>query len=186
MHARTLMSAFGALLLAGCGISGEYRRDLGYAAFDAADTLAEHREVGLSLGPAPLALARMFLKDEEPEVGEILQDLRAVRVYVYEGLRDDERTAQRLRGMESTLIDEGWRAIAKVRDGDDRLSILLRLADNGRTHGMAVIVQEPNEVVLVNLIGNVRLDIFSEYMAKLDVRTPSIDIDPETLEARIR
>jgi hypothetical protein len=51
---------------------------------------------------------------------------------------------------------------------------------------MAVIVQEPTEVVLVNLIGNVRLDLFAEYMAELDVDTPKIDIDPKTFEARVR
>jgi hypothetical protein len=51
---------------------------------------------------------------------------------------------------------------------------------------MAVIVQDPTEVVLVNLIGNVRLDLFAEYMAELDVEMPRIDIDPQTLEARVR
>jgi hypothetical protein len=174
------------LLLAGCGISGNFRHDPGYAAFDSQGTLAEHRKLGLSLGPAPLALARLFLDDEEPDLGAILRDLRAVRVYVYEGLPDDERTGQQLRGIESGLLDEGWRAIATIRDGADRVSILLRPGENGRTRGMAVIVQDPQDVVLVNLIGNVRLDLFAEYMAELDVDTPHIDIDPQTLEARVR
>jgi hypothetical protein len=186
MRTRVIATGVGALLLAGCGISGNFRHDPGYAAFDSAGTLAEHREIGLSLGPAPLALARLFLNDEEPDLGAILQELRAVRVYVYEGLPDDEQTGQQLLGIESGLLDEGWRAIAKIHDGDDRVSILLRPGDNGRMRGMAVIVQEPTEVVLVNLIGNVRLDLFSAYMAELDVDTPAIDIDPETLEARVR
>jgi hypothetical protein len=186
MRARVIAIGIGALLLAGCGISGNFRHDPGYAAFDANGALGGHRELGLSLGPAPLALARMFLEDEEPDLGAILRELRAVRVYVYEGLPDDERTGQRLRGIESGLLDEGWRAIAKIRDGSDRVSILLRPGDEGRAHGMAVIVQEPSEVVLVNLIGNVRLDLFSEYMAELNVDAPRIDIDPETLEARVR
>ena len=186
MPARGIAVGLIALLLAGCGISGDFRRDPGYAAFDSAGALAEHREVGLSLGPAPLALARMFVDNEEPGLGAILQELRAVRVYVYEGLPDDERTGQQLRGIESGLLDDGWRAIAKIRDGSDRVSILLRPGDNGRTHGMAVIVQEPTEIVLVNLIGNVRLDLFAEYMAELDVDTPRIEIDPQTFEARVR
>jgi hypothetical protein len=186
MLARAIAIGLGALLLAGCGISGNFRQDLGYAAFGSPEALAEHREFGLSLGPTPLALARMFLDDEEPELGAILKELRAVRVYVYEGIPDGEHMVQHLRDIESGLLDDGWVAIAKVRDGTDRVSVLLRPDDNGRTHGMAVIVQEPTEVVLVNLIGNVRLDLFSEYMAELDVDTPRIDIDPQTLEARIR
>ena len=186
MLARVIAIGLGALLLAGCGISGNFRQDPGYAAFDSQGALSEHREFGLSLGPAPLALARMFLDEEEPDLGAILQELRAVRVYVYEGLQDDDYTGRQLRGIESGLLDDGWRAIAKVRDGTDRVSILLRPGDNGRMHGLAVILQEPREVVLVNLIGNVRLDLFSEYMAELNVDTPKIDIDPKTLEARVR
>ena len=186
MRTRVIATGLAASLLAGCGISGNFRHDPGYAAFGSAGTLAEHREIGLSLGPAPLALARLFLNDEEPDLGAILQELRAVRVYVYEGLPADEQTGQQLRGIESGLLDEGWRAIAKIRDGADRVSILLRPGDHGRMHGLAVIVQEPSEVVLVNLIGNVRLDLFAEYMAELDVEMPHIDIDPRTLKARVR
>ena len=131
-------------------------------------------------------MARLFLDAEEPDLGAILKELRAVRVYVYEGLPDGERTRRHLRGIESSLLDEGWRALATIRDGADRVSILLRPGTDGRNHGMAVILQEPTEVVLVNLIGNVRLDLFTEYMAELDVDTPQIDIDPQTLEARVR
>jgi hypothetical protein len=185
MLARALALGLGALLLTGCGVSGNFRQDPGYAAFGSTEALADQREFGLSLGPAPLALARLFLDDEEPNLGAILQELRAVRVYVYDGIPDDERMARHLRGIESELVDDGWLAIAKVRDGADRVSVLLRPDGNGRNHGLAVIVQEPTEVVLVNLIGNVRLDLFSEYMTELNVDAPQIDIDPETLEARL-
>lgn len=186
MLRRAIATGLGVVLVAGCGISGDFRRDPGYAAFDAADELAERREVGLSLGPAPLALARLFVENEEPEIGAILRELRAVRVYVYEDLPDDERTGQQLRGIESGLLDEGWRAIAKIRDGSDRVSVLLRPGESGRTHGVAVIVQDSNEVVLVNLIGNVRLDLLSAYMAELNIDTPKLDIDPKTFETRVR
>lgn len=186
MLARAIALGLGASLLAGCGISGDFRRDPGYAAFDSAGALAEHREVGLSLGPAPLALARLFLDDEEPDLGAILKELRAVRVYVYEGIPDEEGMARQLQGIQSDLIDDGWRTIATIREDASRVSVLLRPDGDGRTHGMAVIVQEPTEVVLVNLIGNVRLDLFAEYMAELDVDTPKIDIDPKTFEARVR
>ena len=49
-----------------------------------------------------------------------------------------------------------------------------------------MIVQDAQEVVLVNLIGNVRLDLFADYMAELDVDTPGIEIDPQTLAARVQ
>ena len=38
----------------------------------------------------------------------------------------------------------------------------------------------------MNLIGNVRLDLFADYMAELDIDTPEIEIDPQTLAARVQ
>jgi hypothetical protein len=61
---------------------------------------------------------------------------------------------------------------------------LLRPGTGGANRGLTVIVQEPTEIVLVNLIGNVRLDLFNDYMAEVEVDTPPIEIDPATLQAR--
>ena len=52
-------------------------------------------------------------------------------------------------------------------------------------NGLTVIVQEPDEVVLVNLIGNVRLDFINGYMAEAGVALPPIEIDPATLQASL-
>ena len=71
-----------------------------------------------------------------------------------------------------------------VREGAETTSVLLRPGTGGTNRGLTVIVQEPTEVVLVNLIGNVRLDLFNDYMAEVDVDTPPIEIDAATLQAR--
>jgi hypothetical protein len=81
-----------------------------------------------------------------------------------------------------TLI--GWAAIATVRDGDERVAVLLRPAAGGaKTHGLAVIVQDSGELVLVNLIGNVRVDQFARYMAELEVPVPPLDFGQQALRA---
>jgi hypothetical protein len=185
MLARTVTAALAALLLAGCGITGNFRHDPGYAAFGEPGSLAEDREFALSLGPLPLAFARLVL-DDEPEVEPILQELKAVRVYAYDVTRDAESTAQQVRAMRSRLLDDGWIALITVRDDAEETAVLLRPDDGGRNRGLAVIVQDAQEVVLVNLIGNVRLDLFADYMAELDVDTPGIKIDPQTLAARVQ
>jgi hypothetical protein len=185
MLARTVAAALAALLMAGCGITGNFRHDPGYAAFGAMGALAEDRELGLSLGPLPLAVARLVLDDDQ-EVGPILQDLRAVRVYSYNVTRDAENTAQQVRAVQSRLLDDGWIALITVNEPAEQTAVLLRPDSCGRNRGLAVIVQDPQEVVLVNLIGNVRLDLFADYMAELDVDTPEIEIDPQTLAARVQ
>jgi hypothetical protein len=95
--------------------------------------------------------------------------------------------AQRIKDMQSGLVEDGWLTIVTVREENELVSVLLQPAEHGRNgnRGLAVIVQDTSEVVLVNLIGNVRLDLFAEYMADLDVDVPRIEIDPETLQARV-
>ncbi len=174
------------LLLTGCGITGNFRNDPGYAEFGSPGPLATDREFGLSLGPLPLGLAR-WVFDDDPEFGPMLRELRAVRVYTYEVVHNPEHVAQRIQDMHSRLVANGWLTIVTVREENELVSVLLQPAEAGRNgnRGLAVIVQDPSEVVLVNLIGNVRLDLFAEYMADLDVDVPRIEIDPTTLQARV-
>lgn len=185
MLARTVAAALAALLIAGCGITGNFRHDPGYAAFGEPGSLAEDREFGLSLGPLPLAFARLVI-DDDPEIEPFLKDLRAVRVYSYDVTGNAESTARQVRAIQSRLVDDGWIALITVREHAEQTAVLLRPDSGGRNRGLAVIVQDPQEVVLVNLIGNVRLDLFADYMAELDVDMPGIEIDPQTLAARVQ
>jgi len=171
------------LPLTGCGITGNFRNDVGYADFGPQGQNT-HREIGLSLGPLPLGLARMFM-DDDPELGPMLKDLRAARVYVYE-VDDAERVAERIATTQSELIADGWFPIITVRDDDERVAVLTHANRRGELRGMAVIVQDAEDLVLVNLIGEIHLDQFDAYMASLDVHAPSIAIDPATLQAVVR
>ena len=173
MNARTVASTLAALLLAGCGISGNFRHDAGYAAFDAPSPLAKDRELGISLGPLPLAVARLVLNDEA-EIKPILKELRAVRVYSYDISGDAESAAQHVHTIQSDLVANGWLALITVNEDDEHTAVLLRPDAKGHNRGLAVLVQDAREVILVNLIGNIRLDLFTEYMAELDVETPKI------------
>jgi hypothetical protein len=183
---RLTLTVCGLALLSGCGVTGNFRNDPGYAEFGSPGPLDTDREFGLSLGPLPLGLARWVFDDDE-EFGPMLKELRAVRVYTYEVGHDPEDVAQRIRDMQSGLVEDGWLTIVTVREENELVSVLLQPAEHGRNgnRGLAVIVQDPSEVVLVNLIGNVRLDLFAEYMVDLDVEMPHIEIDPTTLQARV-
>jgi hypothetical protein len=62
----------------------------------------------------PLALARLAVGDN-PEVGPILQDLRAVRVYVYDAVHDAGRVERQIRAVRAGLPDDGWKLLATCR-----------------------------------------------------------------------
>ena len=170
--------------LAACGITGNFRHDPGYAELGSLKRLESESDFGLSLGPLPLRIAGWALDEDDTELEPLLRELRAVRVYIFEGIADAEDVATDVEELRAKLIGEGWLNVIAVREGAETTSILLRPGTGGANRGLTVIVQEPTEVVLVNLIGNVRLDLFNDYMAEVDVDTPPIEIDPATLQAR--
>lgn len=173
-----------ASLLAGCGITGNFRNDPGYAAFDSPGALDTDRELGISLGPLPLSIVRWALKDD-PEAGQLFEDVRAVRVYTYAVTADAADVANRVRATHAELIGDGWLPIATLREADEFVAVLLKIGEQ-RNEGLAVLLTEPEEVTFVNVIGDVRLDFINEYLADIDVDAPRIEIDPETLQAHAR
>jgi uncharacterized protein DUF4252 len=189
MLARTLILAASSWLLAGCGITGNFRHDLGYADFGPLQHLSADSHVGLSLGPVPLKIAAWGINlaededEDDEELGSFLRELRAVRVYTFEGVEEDPADVERgVKDLTAELARDGWLNIAAVREESELTSVFLRPDKNFAHRGLVVIVQEPDEVVLVNLIGNIRLDFIDGYLADLDVHVPPIEIDPAALE----
>jgi len=171
-----------ALPLTACGVTGNFRHDPGYADFSSLQRLDAESDFGVSLGPLPLQIAKWALNDDE-DVGPLIRELRAVRVYTFEGVADEQSVATGIAKLTADLTRAGWLNVVAVRDGEETTSVLLRPDKNFRHRGLTVIVQEPNELVLVNLIGNVRLDFINGYMAEIDVDVPPIEVDPATLQA---
>ena len=182
MPLRSLGLAVLVPLLTACGITGNFRHDPGYAEFGSLQRLDAESDFGISLGPLPLQIAKWVTHDDE-EVGPFLRELRAVRVYTFEGIADSKQVETGVEKLRDELADDGWLTVAAVRDGEELISVFLRPDKNFEHHGLTVVIQEPDEVVLVNLIGNIRLDFINGYMADLDVEVPQIVIDPATLQA---
>ena len=164
--------------------TGNFRNDPGYADFGPLHRLDADSDFGLSLGPLPLKIAKWVTHDDE-DIGPLLRELRAVRVYTMEGIADPAEAASRAKQVTANLSQQGWLTVAAVRDGEEVTSVLLRPDRDFAHKGLAVIVQEPDEVVLVNLIGEIRLDFINGYLADLDVDVPQIEIDPTALQAAL-
>src|SRR5262245_18613130 len=93
MLVRTVIVGASSLLLAGCGITGNFRNDPGYADFGALQRIDSEHDFGISLGPLPLKIAAWGINlaedEDDEEIGSFLRELRAVRVYTFEGLEED-------------------------------------------------------------------------------------------------
>ena len=165
------------LALASCGILGDLRWNPGYADFGSPGARDTNRDFALSLGPVPVKLARLVMHGDA-EMSAMLKGVKAVRVYTYEVDGDIERVRTRMESVRARLVAAGWQQIVAVRDDGELVAALVKMEGPSKVRGMAVIMQDDEDLTLVNVIGNIRPESFAAMMAELDIDVPSMSIYP--------
>ncbi|MEM9184441.1 MAG: DUF4252 domain-containing protein [Pseudomonadota bacterium] len=158
-------------LLTGCGITAG--RGAGFASFSPPPEA--DRVVGISLGALPLKLARVVMDDDDPEVKMILKELRGVRVFVYE--LDSPVSADALAPTLDTLDRKGWEPVVAVREDGETVHVLLKTDRHDAVRGMVVLAADGRELVMVNLMGRLRPEMFNAYMDDLSIDAPRVSVD---------
>lgn len=156
--------------LAGCGITGNLRMNRGYAAFASPAAADADRQLGLSLGAVPIWIARKIMHDD-PEISAVLRSLKAVRVYIYDVNGDAARVRERIELTRARLLDDGWDAVVAVRDDGEFATALVRMDEPDRIRGLAVMLVDAEEVVLINLIGDIRPETFALVMDEIGLNS---------------
>jgi hypothetical protein len=168
-------------LLGSCGITGNFRADPGFAAFHTPGHAQTHREFALSLGPLPLMLARTITRGD-PELRTMLDGLKAVRVYVYDIDGDAEKVGERLESAWNRLTEHGWESVVVVREDGGLASMLVRFDGHAQVQGVAVMAQDVDEVVFVNVIGDIRPQAIGALMTQFDIEFPRLYVEESRLD----
>ena len=179
MTLRTLFVAgFLAAALAGCGLTAPRSSD-GYADLDSLGAFDVDNTMTLSIGPGLLRFAARHVEDDE-ESSALLSGLEGVRIRIYEIDGDADRVARRVDAMGEKLQDQGWLPVAVIQDAGETVHMLMKPVEdeNGqRIAGLTVLVADREEAVLVNVMGDLRPEMFSETMVALDVNvTPDVQV----------
>ena len=115
--------------------------------------------VVVDLDPALMRFATAFLSEQDLEEAAALQiaeKLEAIQVRVFEFSEDGAYSSADLEGIHRELDMPGWSAIVQVTDKDDNenVGVWIHLDDNA-VNGFAVLVEEPDELVVVNIVGSI-------------------------------
>lgn len=162
----TTVAATGILLLTGCGLTAPRSSD-GWADLDSLGVFDVDNTMTLSIGPSLLHFAARHM-DEDPETRALLEGLDGVRIRIYEVDGSAVRVAGRLDRMSARLQDDGWSPVAVVREPGETVHMLVK-SERGRMTGLTVLVLEDDEAVVVNLMGELAPENFTDTMAALDV-----------------
>ena len=161
-----LTLVFMAFFLSSCGITAP-RGNEGYANLDSPGMSDTDRTMSLSLGRFPLRLAARFL-DDDPETQALLRSLDGVRIRIYEVHGDTDRIAQKFERMGNKLNNGGWKPIMLVREEGELVQMYAKYSGTG-IQGLTIVSADDEEVVIVNVMGDIDPMYYSNVMVALDV-----------------
>ena len=155
-----------AFLLSSCGITAPRSND-GYANLDSPGMSETNRTMSLSLGPTVLRFAARFM-DDEPETQALLRSLDGVRIRIYEVNGDNERIAQNFEHMGTKLNKDGWQPVMLVREEDELVQMYAKPSNSGM-QGLTIVSADEEEVVVINIMGDIDPAYYKDVMVALDV-----------------
>lgn len=153
-------------VISSCGITAS-RSNEGYANLDSPGVSDTDRTMSLSLGKTTLRFAARFL-DDEPETQALLRSLDGVRIRIYEVNGDTNRIAQNFERMGNKLSNDGWQPVMLVREEGELVQMFSKTSARGM-QGLTIVSADDEEVVVVNVMGDIKPEHFSDVMVALDV-----------------
>lgn len=134
--------------------------------------------VDVTLDGALLQLAGRFLSDKDPDeanVKRLVGGLKGVYVKSFEFDERDQYKESDIEEFRSQLRPPAWARIVGTRSkkNGDNSEIYLK-TEGGQISGLAVIVTEPKELTIVNIVGSIRPEDIRDLGGHLGI--PKIDM----------
>ena len=136
--------------------------------------------VDVSLDGALLQLASRFLSEKDPDeahVKKLVGGLRGIYVKSFEFEDRDQYKESDVEELRTQLKAPGWSRIVSSRSkrNGDNADIYLK-TDAGQISGLAIIVTDPRELTIVNIVGSIRPEDIRDLGGHFGI--PKIDINP--------
>ena len=172
---KTLMRKFGIAALTAClalpaMAQEDSLKDLpGYIDFGELSDIYGEPTVMINIGGSVLRFVSGLAANEEPEAAEIMQNLKGVRIQVFNTEDQDAGPAlDQASMMKSLLDDKGWEPIVQVNEDGEKAYIYIKLRDD-KMDGLAVMAVDGSEAVFINIIGQLDPSQLSQVMDNFDV-----------------
>ena len=107
---------------------------------------------------APLIiLITILISNQDNEAADFISKLIRVTVNVFESDDIDvDEVASPMSAMAEDLDSAGWERVVRVREDENHVDIYFRLVSNADViYGIVIMVAEPREKVLVNIVGDI-------------------------------
>ena len=130
----------------------------GYVNFSTLTAIAATEPtVEFSLKAPLIILITNLIRNQDDEAADFISKLIRVTVNVFESDDIDvDEIASPMSAMAEDLDSAGWDRVVRVREDENHVDIYFRLVSNADViYGIAIMVAEPREKVLVNIVGDI-------------------------------
>jgi hypothetical protein len=136
-------------------------------------------EADIEISGASLEMVAGAAEEQDPALAELVSQLSRIRVRVGPiAAESQDAAAAEFERAIASLESAGWTAIIKV-DADETLVRLYSKEADGRIVGLTAIVNDDNEeAVLVNIVGSIDARLIGKLMTRMD----NIDFDELGIE----
>jgi hypothetical protein len=142
----------------------------GYVDFGKLNPVGDKQFVEVNIKSNLIAMVAAITKKSEPEVTQVIEGLKAIRVNVL-GITKENRDEmkQRVTDIREKLDKNGWERIVTAIEKNQDVGIFLKTKDAKTVEGVCVTVIEKDQVVLVNVVGDIQPEKLAVVGERFDV-----------------
>jgi hypothetical protein len=147
-------------------------QEAGFVDFGTLNPSGENQFVEVNIKSNLIAMVAALTKKTEPEVTQVIEGLKQIRVNVL-GLTKENRDdmKKRVTGIRESLDKSGWERIVTAIEKHQDIGVFLKTKDAKTVEGICVTVVDKDQVVLINVVGNIQPE-------KLAVVGERFDLEP--------
>lgn len=117
-------------------------------------------KVEVNLSGSLLSIGIEAMPKDKSELKKFLADLKAIKVRIYDKERLSGKNIEDIiKFFDDALAKNKWESIARINDNNTRVNVSLLKNENKKdiVSGIFVFVEEKNEIIIVNLAGNINI-----------------------------
>src|SRR6267142_4936549 len=112
--------------------------------------------------------------DDTRKATEMLRNLKGIYVKSFEFDKPNQYSSADVEAIRSQLAGPNWKKIVSSHSKKETNEIYLMKDGNNKVLGMAILVAEPQELTVVNIVGQIDMDKLGELSGKFGV--PDVDL----------
>jgi hypothetical protein len=145
--------------------------------FDAIPGVDDAPTMAFDISPIMLGFVRGMLAGVEPETAAMLQDLRSIRLRVYNASENNRQFNNFVDNVTKELEDNNWQSVMFVRDATTNVRVHMRMTET-LISGITVMLIDNTEAVFLNIDGSISAEDLGQVLAVLQAQgiMPQVEI----------